>query len=93
MTNILASANQHQVTSCLVSHWNRDRSVLPTSLDWSSRHLVVTSVSVRSKPVLVKRVQVFPWSRRIVSGCVPEICCQLVSQCLHHHTHTHVHIG
>lgn len=87
---ILATAAQHQVTSGRVSHCGYGRGLLLTSLGWSSRRLVVSDVSVRSKPVLVKRV--FHWSQRIVLGCVPTICCQLVSQHSHHHTHSHVHI-
>ena len=50
--------------------------------------LLVAVVSVRSKPVLVKPEQLSSWSHRIVSGCVPGICCQLVSRYSHHHTIT-----
>lgn len=90
-TSIPATATKHQVTPRRVLHYGCGHGALLTCLAWSSGLFFVAVVSVRSKPVLVKRVQVSPWSQRIVSDCVPTMCCKLVSQCSHHDTQAHAH--
>lgn len=90
-TTILEPATQHQVTPSRVSYYGVV-AVLLTCLDWRRKYPAVAVVGVRSKPVLVDRVLVFPWSQRIVSGCVPKMSWQLVSRCSHYHNQAHLHI-